>query len=110
MATRRLNIHACFRCLDGESCEHLTVAARYRDGHADNTHEILLAIERDLLFSNLTKLSIESITIGDGAIRVSPQFQTLQQPFAARRGSQRKKQLADRAAVQWHARATGVVQ
>src|SRR5215467_14083480 len=108
MAARRLNIHACFRCLDRESREHLPVGARYRDSHADNAHEILLPVERDLLLSNLAKLSIEPITVGDGAFGVSPQFQTLHQPLAARRGSQREEQLADGTAVQRYARATGV--
>jgi hypothetical protein len=77
MAARRLNIHACFRCLDSKSREHLTVGARYRDGHADDAYEILLPIERDLLLSDLAKLSIEPITVGDGTIGISPQFQTL---------------------------------
>ena len=78
MSARRLNIHACFGRLDGERSEHLAVGADHRNGHADDTDEILLPVKRNLLLANLTQLGVKPRAVGDGVIGISPQLQTLQ--------------------------------
>src|SRR6478672_7488163 len=110
MSARRLNVHACFGCLDSESREHLAVGARYRDGHADNADKILLPIERDLFLSNLTKLDIEPVAVGEGAVDASPRIQPLQPPEQVRLSSQANAEFVPRVDVVDRARATRVVQ
>src|SRR5580765_6064879 len=110
MTARGLQIHARFRRLNGEGGEHLAVLANHRYRHADDADEILLPVERNLLFADLAQFGVEPGAVGNGAAGKTPELQALQQTAAARRSGQRQIQLADSAAMQRHARADGVVQ